>query len=473
MQGLRSDTVPGLEQVIADAIRQFQPVDDAGIALAVIKDGAVCYTGGFGLRDRGSAAKVGPDTFFAIGSATKAFTSMVACVLAAEGKFALDVPVKQYLPDFRMKDGQATDGMTLEDILCHRTGLPRYDALWYLGPFDRSQLFYRLQYLEPRPGPAGGFRRKFEYNNMMYMVAGFLMESLLGETWEDIVRTRIFNRLGMSESSFTLGDLLKKDDYAKGYEVATEVPLKGFENIGPAAAINSNALEMAKWMLLLLGRGTTSNGTAIIGSRDFAAMLTSRIRVKQGLDYALGWYLSAVHGKRLVLHDGDADGCTAYVSFLPDDGAAVVALTNQQGTASTVGRWPDNVVAAIYDHLLSGALGYRTALPVELSRRELFEAAGSRSPSAASSPGDYTGMFSDPGFGDISVSLSGHGLYINYYTHRWPLEPVLTDGFNFQVHAFGMDFDVPVFYKRDNGGKIIALTLTLRLDLKPVRFVKR
>ena len=141
---------PDLERIVRDAVRDFQPVSDSGIAIAVIKDRQLYYTGGFGLRDRRSSAKVDPDTFFGIGSATKAFTSMAISMLAAQNaNLRLDVPIKQYLADFAMKDPEAGDKMTLEHLLSHRSGLPRHDALWYLGPFTRSQLYYRLGYLEP------------------------------------------------------------------------------------------------------------------------------------------------------------------------------------------------------------------------------------------------------------------------------------------------------------------------------------
>src|SRR6266487_6358173 len=173
-----SQSQPALGKIISDAILELEPVTDSGIAVAVIKDGRLYYSGGFGFRDRCASTKVDANTLFGIGSATKAFTSMAISLLAEQNPtLRLDVPVKQYLPDFAMKDSEATEKMTLELILSHRTGLPRHDALWYLGPFTRSQLVYRLRYLDPYPQAFGNV---FVYNNMMYMVAGSLLEAVAG-----------------------------------------------------------------------------------------------------------------------------------------------------------------------------------------------------------------------------------------------------------------------------------------------------
>src|ERR1700738_3687428 len=176
-----SNLGPDFAKIVKHAIQDLQPVEDAGVAVAVVKNGQLSFAGGFGLRDRGAAAKVDAKTRFAVGSATKAFTSMAISMHVEEGKISLDVPIKQLLPDFQMKDPQASSQTTLRDILCHRSGLAPHNAIWYIGPFDRSELFYRLRYLDPVPVKGGtAFRNMFVYNNLMYGVAGHLLEMLFG-----------------------------------------------------------------------------------------------------------------------------------------------------------------------------------------------------------------------------------------------------------------------------------------------------
>ena len=135
---------PDLASVVAKAIDELEPVPATGVAVAVLQGSDVTYAGGFGLRDRERGLRVDRHTMFGMGSATKAFTSMGIAMLVDEGKVRLDTPIKSYVPGFAMKDPVASAEMTLRDVLSHQTGLPRHDALWYLGPFSPSQLFYRL-----------------------------------------------------------------------------------------------------------------------------------------------------------------------------------------------------------------------------------------------------------------------------------------------------------------------------------------
>src|SRR3954468_23145870 len=119
---------PGFKNVVRDIIHDIQPVADSGVAVAVLQNGQLAFAGGFGFRDRATSAPVDADTIFAIGSATKAFTSMAVSMFVEAGELSLDEPIKQLFPGFQMKDAQATSEMTLKDVLCHRTGLPRHDA---------------------------------------------------------------------------------------------------------------------------------------------------------------------------------------------------------------------------------------------------------------------------------------------------------------------------------------------------------
>ena len=167
-----------LKRLISDAIHEFQPIDHSGIAVAVIRERKLYFAEGFGFRDRELKTAVNANTFFAIGSCTKAFMSVMACLFAQDNKISLDQPIRCYLPDFGLKDQTATEELTLETILSHRTGLPRHDTIWYLGPFSRPELYYRLRYLDPIPSAYKN--EQFLYNNIMYMVSGYMLESLFG-----------------------------------------------------------------------------------------------------------------------------------------------------------------------------------------------------------------------------------------------------------------------------------------------------
>jgi CubicO group peptidase (beta-lactamase class C family) len=482
---LEPDFAKVVEDAIHDTINGVGLIADPGVAVAVIKGGELVFSGGFGFRDRGGAGKkVDADTCFAIGSATKAFTSMAVSMLVEDRKISLETPIKQLLPDFQMKDAQATSEMTLLDILCHRTGLPLHNALWYLGPFTRSQLLYRLRYLEPFPVAGGtAFRTKFLYNNIMYMVAGQLLEILFGDSYENIVKTRILDPLGMTATSFSLADLTGRTNYAKGYEQAAELPLKDFTNIGPAAEINSNVVDMTKWVLLFLRKGLGPDGsTVMISQAALEKMYTIFTYPDDGTHtgYGLGWTIGTIQdNRRLVFHTGDADGNSSYVSFMPDDGLGVIVLTNQHCADGMINAWPDKVARNIYDHLLHGSVTGKLSLPLRMAPRAAFYAANA-APLAAPvvappvSPGDCTGMFSNPGYGDLVVSRSGSNLNISYYGLTWPLRPVVDMDFQFMVHAFGTNFPVFVRFAKGSTGSIDSFSASfVRPPVPLVQFLKR
>jgi CubicO group peptidase (beta-lactamase class C family) len=472
---------PGFENVVRDIIHDIQPVPDSGVAVAVLQNGQLAFAGGFGFRDRATSAPVDADTIFAIGSATKAFTSMAVSMFVEAGELSLDEPIKQLFPGFQMKDAQATSEMTLKDVLCHRTGLPRHDALWYIGPFSRSQLVYRLRDLEPFPPIPGfpqPFRHLFLYNNIMYMVAGHLLEMLFDVTYEEIIKTRILDPLGMTATNFTLADLTSSPNHAKGYKREAELPLKDFTNIGPAGEINSSVVDMAKWIELFLRKGLTSRGGVLLPPSAVERMYTTLTDPGDGSTYGLGWNIctvqvtgnNSVQNKRLIFHTGDADGHSAYVSFMPDDGVGVIVLTNQHCTEDLINKWPDQIAIRIYGHLLAGAL---TGEPVRPGT--LAPPAPPAGPPPAS-PDDYTGMFSNAGYGDLLVSRAGDGLEISYYGLSWPLQPVpMSDSaFQFLVHGFGTIFPVFVIFARSGTGSLDSFTATLvRPPVPSVPFARR
>lgn len=468
---------PDFEKVVRDAIVAAQPVADTGVAVAVLKDGALGFAGGFGLRDRAAGKAVDAQTVFAIGSATKAFTSMVLSMYAGTRAISLDDAVATYLPDFQMQEGRTSADMTLVDILSHRTGLPRHDPLWYIGPFARSQLYYRLRDLAQIPG---AFRTTFLYNNIMYAMAGYLLASRSGTSWEEFVQERILAPLGMADTSFTLAALLQSANHAKGYIKQVEVPLKDFGNIGPAGAINSNVLDMARWARLFLDKGVAPDGTVLIDRTGLERMYSGLTDVGNGrTHYGMGWYVDEIAGHRHVFHNGNADGNSAYVSFMPDQRLAVVILTNQHCTNDLIGKWPDDVAEPIYDHLLHGqpAAGVRLARIAAVDDGlETFDpwspAAAAPVAAAAAPAADYVGMFCNGGYGDMTVSRCGEDLELSYYGTTWPLQRAMGDTFVFDVHAFASDFKVPAVFARDIG-KVVSLNIPFQKNVDPIAFIKR
>jgi CubicO group peptidase (beta-lactamase class C family) len=338
-------------RVVVDSLRKVWKVP--GVGLGIIKDDKVILSEGFGQRSVKDNLPVTPQTLFAIGSCTKAFTTAALGILVDEGKLEWDKPIKQYLPTFKMYDDFATQRMTVTDLITHRSGLPRHDFMWYNSTFTRKDIFSRLQYLEPNKD----FRTDWQYQNIMFMTAGYLLEQVSGGTWESFVRSRIFEPLGMKASNFSVDESQKASDFAFPYrEVKDTVKLIPFRNIttaGPAGSINSNIPEMLEWTRLHLNQGKMGDKQILSAATTIklhapAMVMPQSVTSPEILNsaYALGWMTSVYRGHQEVEHGGNIDGFSAEIMMLPQDNIGIVALTNLDGTPlpSIIARYATDVL---------------------------------------------------------------------------------------------------------------------------------
>jgi CubicO group peptidase (beta-lactamase class C family) len=324
-----------------------------GMAVGIVKNGEVVYMKGFGYRDLEKRLPVTTKTLFAIGSSTKAFTATALGMLVDDGKLDLDTPVVEYLPDFRLYDDYATLHTTSRDLLCHRTGMPGYDPIWILTRASRDEYCHRLRYLKPN----ANFRDVFQYNNYMYMVAGILVGRLSGCSWEEFIADRIFKPLGMAHSNFHVAESQKDDDFSQPYMSFTgepvKVPFRIVDAFGPGGAINSDVEDMTKWALLNLNEGK-AGAKQLVSEASLVQTHLPNMAIRDPLHaklmqapiYGQGWFISDYRGHRLVEHRGDIDGFSALVSFLPEENAGVVVLSNSLGNLGQV------VARNIFDRLL-------------------------------------------------------------------------------------------------------------------------
>ena len=214
----RPASPPGLVGLDAEVAQALQDFKVPGVAIAVVKEGKVILAKGYGYRDLEKQLPVTTKTLFAIGSITKSFTVATLGTLVDEGRLGWDQPVHSLLPDFVLKDAWASEHVTPRDLVTHRTGLPRHDLTWYSADFSRAELVGRLRYLELSKEP----RATFQYNNLMFMTAGYLAGRLQGTTWEEAVRQRILAPLGMNDSNFSVEDSQKSTDFARPYRKNTQ-----------------------------------------------------------------------------------------------------------------------------------------------------------------------------------------------------------------------------------------------------------
>ncbi len=454
-----------------------------GIGIAVVKDGEVILAEGYGLRDREQGLPVTADTVFAIGSSSKAFAAASVAIMVDDGKLEWDKPVRDYLPNFKLKDDFASQRMTPRDLLCHRSGLPRHDLMWYNSTATREQMIERLRYLEPNRD----FRTYWQYQNLMYMTAGYLAGKAAGTSWEEVVRTRIFEPLGMKTANFSVDETQQLPDFALPYKEKDDEVLKiDFRNItevGPAGSINASVSEMAQWVSLQLAKGRAGD-QQIISEANMRHLhspqmviddpLWSELFGSDRVSYALGWFLHTFHGETLIQHGGNIDGFSALVSFMPSHNTGVVTLTNLNGNFLTE-------VASFYIYeLLLGVeprdwhghmKGFVDKVKEQAKQAREQSASDRRPDTQPSHPlAEYAGDFENPGYGVLSVREDGGKLTATYNRLDMAVEHYHYDIFEAKNENFDQDYKLQ--YHLDLKGNVEKVAVQLEPMAPPVVFTR-
>ncbi|HEX8118895.1 MAG TPA: serine hydrolase [Pyrinomonadaceae bacterium] len=300
-----------------------------GLSLVIVKDDRVVYMKGFGYGDFEKKVPVTPDTLFAIGSSSKAFTAMLVALAADEGKLSLDDSPKKFLPYFKLQDPDADARITLRDLLSHSSGLNRTDLAWVSGVLNREEVIR----VAAQAKPTAKLREKFQYQNVMYAAAGEIVGRVENSTWEKLIAKRIFKPLGMKGSNTSVPEMQKARDFSYGYvyEEATKetrrVPTRDLPAIAPAGAINSSARDMAQWLRLMLGGGAFG-GRRLVSEKSFAELVKPQMKIQGTVSYGLGWFLREWKGHKVAEHGGNIDGFNAQVALMPDQRLGFVMLTN-------------------------------------------------------------------------------------------------------------------------------------------------
>jgi CubicO group peptidase (beta-lactamase class C family) len=422
---------PDLDGYVARVMQAFEV---PGVAVAIVHGGQVVVAKGYGVRRLGDGAPVDARTLFGIASNTKLFTATALGLLVEEGKLEWDAPVIRYLPGFQMWDPFVTRELTVRDLLVHRSGLGlgAGDLLWWpASTYDRKEITRRLRFIKP----ATSFRSAYAYDNVLYLVAGEVIEAVSGRTWEDFVEARILARAGMTGSNVRHSAANAQGNVAVPHARVEGIvrPIKPFDsdNTNPAGGINSSAADMGKWLQVQLAHGRLSDGSQLFSEntwRELTTMVTPRplanpppelaAQRQNFRGYALGLDVADYRGRRLLMHTGGLPGYVSRVMMVPELDLGIAVLTNQEA-----GRAFDAIAYQIVDHYLGdGTTDWLDAYrKVEARQGAAFAATESKTASArnaASRPSlplkGYAGLYTDAWYGDVAVEQQGSALRIRF-----------------------------------------------------------
>jgi len=459
--------------------------------MLVVKEGEVIHQAAVGLRDVEGELPADSKTLFAIGSTSKAFTAVMLGQLVNEGKLNWDDPAVKHIPEFRLSDPLTTMQVTVRDIQCHRTGLPRHDLAWFMSRFEREDLLRRMQYL----APFAPLRGAFCYNNLMWMTAGIIIERITGKSWEQNLQERLFEPLGMKDAnSSTDATQANSANFALPYEKIdgklVRIPFHQIDAVGPAGSINAHIEDYGKWMLMNLNGGKVG-GKELISERSLAEIYAPQMAINEDnilveslgrfkefspLVYTFGWVLQHYRGRKTLMHAGGIDGFTAFIHLLPEEKTGVVVLSNLGGS---------NIPYGIAFDLLDRAMGWEP-LPwttrmgdYEAERNEKIKA-GAEGLKAMQVQGTnpshpleaYVGTFTNNGYGDLHIKVED-GKLNGIYNHI----PVTLAHFHYDTFLMHLEMPspqvtVPVRFEADITGTIRRVLIPWEELTGEIEFVR-
>lgn len=467
-----------IDQVRLFADSMLAVWEPPGFAIGIVYQDSVVLAEGYGFRDLEDSLPANEKTLYAIGSTTKAFTTAAISILVDEGLLDWEGKVIDYLPEFRLWDDYATYHINMIDLVTHRSGLPRHDLVWYNSPITREEIIGRLEYLEP----TAELRSRFQYNNLMFVTAGYIVGQITGSTWEEFVQSEILDPLEMDRSNFSVKVSEQDDNHARPYRLNSdgEIELTDFRNldqVGPAGSINSCVEDMCQWLRLQLGRGEY-DGFRIISEEQMINMHAPHVvsnmtvpydELSEAL-YGLGWGVQMYRGHKIVWHDGGIDGFYTKVALLPEDNLGIVAFVNLPG---------NQVIDAMLYYIADKFLELK---PIDWSSRLKSPEADGEDDAEAKSDDlrvegtkpshklkNYAGQYEHPGYGIVTIDYRDKKLYAEINRMESRLEHWHYDVFRATDEMYE---DTKIQFLTNVKGDIDRLGVALETELDDIIFEK-
>jgi len=473
-----ADFAPELDALASEAMTEWKI---PGLALSVTANDQPPLLRAYGHRDVEAGLPVTTDTQFMIGSITKSFTSAGLALLVDERRLDWKKPVRDYIPEFRLHDAVATDRITVRDLLCHHSGLPRHDWIWMPGDLSSAQMLAAMRYLEP----SDDIRSTFRYLNLGYLVASMVAERISGQSWTEFTRARLTDKLHMNVT-FTVEDLAAAADAAVPYTMDGDTRLRAKLwpiSVTAAGGIITSIACFANWLRLHLDKGEFE-GQRLLSPTLIQQLQTPRVHVAApefaeygdehyGLGFNSHWY----RGERVVWHGGGWSGWSTLMTMLPDRGVGVAVFTNR--SQSVVPEILANYVfdrvcgkepMPWLDRLRERRRKFVAQLEVDRQARKAMRRLNTR---PSHDLADYAGDYEHPGYGRITITHAEGKLNWAYRGMSEPLAHRHYDTFELP-EAPGRLFPdrLAISFSADREGNIVGLAAPFEPLVKDIVFTR-
>ncbi len=455
-----------------------------GIAVAVIYDNKVIHAKGYGVSSIATGKKMDENTLFAIASNTKAFTAAALGILVDEGKISWNTKVTDIIPEFRLYNSYVTEDFNIKDLLTHRSGLGLGAGDLMIWPdsaaFSKEQVIHNLRYLKQ----VSPFRTKYDYDNLLYIVAGEVVTRVSGTSWEEFVEERIMKPLGMTMSAASITRLKDRSNI-----IDAHVPVNGVLRVvpkhegglhNPAGGIISNVTDMSKWVIMQMNNGKYGKNPEkqIFSEEVHNEMWTPQtiIPVRGSSPYnthfaayGLGWNLSDVNGYLQASHTGGLMGIVTQVTLIPELKLGIIVFTNQQEGAaffaitnaikdSYFGIKGQDRVKEVQEWVLRNQAEAKKVTDEVWAKIDEQQRKGAQ----VSDPSLYMGTYTDDWFGDIIISSAEGKLRFNAVRSpklRGDLIYYTGNTFIVRWDDRALDADAFVVFALDKNGKPSTVTM--------------
>jgi CubicO group peptidase (beta-lactamase class C family) len=470
-----------IDRLVEQTIQVFNV---PGIAVAVLKDDHVIYAKGYGVSSIATGKKMDENTMFAIASNTKAFTSAALGILVDEGKITWNTKVIDIIPEFRLYNPYVTEDFNIKDLLTHRSGMGLGAGDLMIWPdsaaFSREQVIHNLRYLKQ----TSSFRTKYDYDNLLYIVAGEVVARVSGTSWEEFVEQRIMKPLGMSMSAASITRINDRSNIIDAHVpvngVLQVVPKNEGELHNPAGGIISNVTDMSKWVIMQMNNGKYGKD---LEKQIFSEEVHNEMWTPQTIipvrgrtpynthfaGYGLGWGLSDVNGYLQASHTGGLMGIVTQVTIIPELKLGIIVFTNQQEGAAFIaitntiqdsyfGIKGIDRVKEQYERVLQNQVEAKKVSDEVWGKIDEQQRKGVR----VADPSLFTGTYTDNWFGDIIISLVEGKLRFN--SVRSPKlrgDLIYYTGNTFIVRWDDRTFDADAFvvFDLDKNGRPSSITM--------------
>jgi CubicO group peptidase (beta-lactamase class C family) len=402
-----------------------------GLAIAIVKDGKVILSKGYGIRENGKAGNVDENTLFIIASNSKLFTGTALAKAEYDRKLSLNDKVTRYIPWFKMYDSNVTRMATIRDMLSHRLGLKTFqgDFTFWDSNLPKDSIIWKLRYLKP----SGQYRQDYGYFNSGFLIAGQVLEKATGLSWENYVSNNILTPLGMNNTYMNTAGLANRQNVASPhnnlFSSLTVLPFDNVDNLGPATSMVSNVKDITKWLLMQLDSGRYEGKRVLPWevlqkTRDVNILTGSRkstIYPTHFRGYGLGVYTTDYNGKQVYWHTGGAFGHVTNVCFVPEENLGITILTNNDN---------QNFFEALRYQLLDAYLGvpfkdrskFLWGFYVQGKKQSDDQVATlarrvEKNSSPAISLDEFTGDYFNTVYGRITISREGSRLITRFQHH--------------------------------------------------------